>query len=113
MNGKCPSKKQRIEMAESIEMSEHQIYKWFWEAKKKSLNVDKKTIEQIKQTPKRSGLSNLLSDEQKFEIFAKKALKQNKYSPEIVGFDGLGMPLEKHEMLSAIKVHWQSIKTGT
>ena len=40
MNGKCPTKKQRIEMAKSIEMNEHQIYKWFWEAKKKSLNVD-------------------------------------------------------------------------
>ena len=27
--------------------------------------------------------------------------------------DGLGQPLDKHEMLSAIKVHWQSIrKTG-
>ena len=32
-------------MAKSIEMNEHQIYKWFWETKKKSLNVDSQTIE--------------------------------------------------------------------
>ena len=36
-NGRCPSKKQRLSMAKELNMSEHQIYKWFWEASSKLL----------------------------------------------------------------------------
>ena len=54
-------------------MSESQIYKWFWETKQKSLNVDRQTVEQIVNNPVEKRLN--LSNWQKFEVLAKKALK--------------------------------------
>ena len=91
-------------MSKNIEMNEHQIYKWFWETNKKSLNVNQDTIDLFKMNSKQS--INQLSDQSKFEIFAKKALKRNKYSPELLGWDGYGKVLAKQDILSAIKVHW-------
>lgn len=60
-------------MAKELNMNEHQIYKWFWETNNKNLNVEKETIDIIKNIP--DMVVNALSDYQKFEIFAKKALR--------------------------------------
>ena len=106
LGGRCPAKKQRIAMAQLCDMSEHQIYKWFWETNNKSLNVATDTLKTIKQDPRMAQLS----DWQKFEVFAKKALKQNKKSPPLDGWDGRGETLDKHEILTALKVHWQASK---
>ena len=38
-------------MTENIDMTEHQIYKWFWETNKRALNVESETIEMIKKNP--------------------------------------------------------------
>lgn len=51
-NGKCPPKKKREQMAKELDMTEHQIYKWFWERNNKNLNVDSQIIEVIKKDPK-------------------------------------------------------------
>ena len=39
-------------MAKELDMTEHQIYKWFWERNNKNLNVDSQIIEVIKKDPK-------------------------------------------------------------
>ena len=95
-------------MVDKVGMSEHQIYKWFWEMNNKSLNVANETIHAIKENPQIK--TQQLDDWAKFEIFAKKALKQNKHSPALSGHFGNGQPLDKHDILSALKVHWQASK---
>lgn len=68
-------------------MTEHQIYKWFLEATSKQLQLDTGAI-----------LSTVLSDNFRFEEFAKKALKNSKKGPKLKGFDGKGKSLDKGEI---------------
>ena len=65
-DGKCPPKKRREVMAKMLDMSEHQIYKWFWERNNKNLHVEKETIDVIKGSPSGGGQRNL-NEWQKFE----------------------------------------------
>ena len=37
--GKMPSRKERMQMAEALQMRENQVYKWFWEVKHKQQDM--------------------------------------------------------------------------
>ena len=99
--GKMPSRKQRIEIAEEMNMKENQIYKWFWEIKHKQ--QDEQEMEENRH------LSHL-TDEQKFEVFVSKALKQYREKMQLSGWDGTGRKLTADEVLTSVKIHCQANK---
>jgi len=65
--GQMPPRKQRIRLAQQLDMKENQVYKWFWESQHKERNGD-----ELCKLP-RSVYE--LDDEQRFEIFVNKTLK--------------------------------------
>lgn len=62
-----PPRKLRIHLATQLDMKENQVYKWFWEVRHKQQDGEAETI---------SKHISELSDEQKFEVFINKSLKQ-------------------------------------
>ena len=67
-------------------MKENQVYKWFWESQHKD-----RSGEEIRPLPK---LIHQLSDEQKFEVFVNKQLKQlYRDQVSVEGKDGEGKEL--------------------
>ena len=66
--GRTPPRKVRLQLAADLGLKENQIYKWFWELKQKE---GESWMSQV-QTAQVTDLSN----EQKFEVFVNKSLKQ-------------------------------------
>ena len=66
--GKMPPRKQRIQLANELNMNENVIYKWFWELRYKQ--------DQIDEAAQSVSIENFheLSDEKKFQYFVSKAL---------------------------------------
>ena len=63
-----PPRKLRIQLATQLDMKENQVYKWFWEVRSKQ--------QQDGEAENISKHISELSDEQKFEVFINKSLKQ-------------------------------------
>ena len=85
-------------------MNESQVYKWFWEQRNKE---DERQDEQ-----KLAAVTSFddLSDEQKFEVFVSKALRQHRDHVDLQGFDGTGRPLTEDELLTSVKLHTHAVK---
>ena len=66
--GKMPPRKQRSQLATELQMSESQVYKWFWELRQKQDQRDEaQSVVSIENF-------HALSDEKKFQYFASKTL---------------------------------------
>ena len=52
LNGKTPTRERITELANELNLKENQIYKWFWDTKKK-VEEDTQLAKQISMTSKR------------------------------------------------------------
>lgn len=96
-----PSRKERVQLASQLGMKENQVYKWFWEVKHKQEEED--DMENFCQQ------FSELKEDQRFEVFINKSLKQYKDKMQLRGSQGK-RTLTEEEMIASIKLHSQSIK---
>ena len=58
LNGKTPTREKITQLAEELNLHENQIYKWFWDTKKKVEEDNLKLAKQISMTSKRQNSLN-------------------------------------------------------
>ena len=85
-------------------MNESQVYKWFWEQRNKE--------DERQDEAKMAALKDFgdLSNEQKFEVFVNKALRQHRDFVGLCGVDGMGRSMSEDELLASVKLHCHAIK---
>lgn len=84
MNGKTPSREEITSLSEELNLKENQIYKWFWDTKKK---VDEDTA-LARQMQAKEGTSNRRS-----KVIG------------VEGRDGLGERMTPQQIKTALKIH--------
>ena len=96
-----PPRKQRLVIAQELQMKENQVYKWFWELKQKQ-----EELEEIQPVTRDITEFSLL---EKYEVFISKDLKQYRDQISLKGYELSGRQLSDEEMTTAIKLYFQSI----
>lgn len=100
--GKMPPRKQRLVLAQELNLKENQVYKWFWELKQKQ--------EELEEVPPVTRDISEFSLLEKFDVFVNKELKQYRDQIRLRGNELGGRRLSDEEMTTAIKLYLQSVK---
>ena len=93
LKGKTPSREQIAELSNNLDLKENQVYKWFWDTKKK-VEEDTQEAKKMAQDPRNLGDQN----------------KKQKACLGVVGQDGLGDKLTPQQVKTALKIHQISVE---
>ena len=96
MEGRQPSRQHILDLVNELDLTEQQIYKWFWDTKKK--------VEEDEQLAQEMGADiSVILDEEGCQTV--KAWRQSRETQGLDGKDGFGNPLTPLQIKTAIKIH--------